>query len=130
MSSRYVRVTLIDHTVSSTLQIFLFCCAHAHRIQAYLAGSKWGSSSRPKVTVIVSTNCLSAGEALRSVDERNIIKSDFILVSAGVFPVQVLVWGQSSTRPFNTAMQGLHNLLNRAQFTLACLLTILTAVLT
>ncbi|MEW5304708.1 MAG: hypothetical protein WDW36_007300 [Sanguina aurantia] len=82
-----VNVPMIEYTLewlamNKVEEIFLFCCAHAHRIQAYLAGSKWGSSSRPKVTVIVSTNCLSAGEALRSVDERNIIKSDFILVSA------------------------------------------------
>ena len=34
-----------------------------------------------RVHTIVSTNCSSAGEALRIIDQRDIIKSDFVLVS-------------------------------------------------
>lgn len=34
-----------------------------------------------RVTTIVSTNCTSAGEALRIIDQRDVIKSDFVLVS-------------------------------------------------
>lgn len=33
-----------------------------------------------QVSTIISTNCVSAGEALRLIDQRDIIKSDFILV--------------------------------------------------
>jgi hypothetical protein len=33
------------------------------------------------VTTVVSTSCLSAGEALRLIDQKDIIKGDFILVS-------------------------------------------------
>jgi translation initiation factor eIF-2B subunit epsilon len=34
--------------------------------------------------VIVSTNCKSAGEALREIDVKDMIKSDFVLVSGDV----------------------------------------------
>jgi len=34
--------------------------------------------------VIVSTKCKSAGEALREIDVKDIIKTDFVLVSADV----------------------------------------------
>ena len=37
-----------------------------------------------KIHVVVSTSCLSAGEALRLVDQKDLIKSDFVLVSGDV----------------------------------------------
>lgn len=37
-----------------------------------------------KVSVITSTACLSAGEALRLVDQKDVIKSDFVLVSGDI----------------------------------------------
>jgi len=65
-------------------QTYVFCCAHADQIKKYLADSKWGGSGgarQMRVTTIVSTICASAGEALRIIDQRDIIKSDFVLVS-------------------------------------------------
>ncbi len=38
----------------------------------------------PQVTPIVSTNCLSAGEALRLIDQGHLIKNDFVLCSADI----------------------------------------------
>ena len=35
----------------------------------------------PQVRTIISTNCMSVGEALRRVDQEDIIKTDFVLVS-------------------------------------------------
>ena len=63
--------------------MYVFCCAHADQIKKYLSESKWGAGGAGvmRVSTIVSTNCLSAGEALRAIDQRDIIKSDFILVS-------------------------------------------------
>ena len=67
------------------VQTFVFCCAHADQIKKYLAESKWGSASgggrHMRVSTIVSTNCTSAGEALRIIEQRDIIKSDFVLVN-------------------------------------------------
>eukprot|EP00955_Chlamydomonas_euryale_P062214 358312-Chlamydomonas_euryale.AAC.3 len=37
-----------------------------------------------QVTCVVATNCKSAGEALRLVDQKDIIKSDFVLVTGAV----------------------------------------------
>ena len=37
--------------------------------------------SSAQVTLVVSTNCRSAGEALRLIDQKDIIKADFVLVS-------------------------------------------------
>ena len=72
------------------LQTYVFCCAHADQIKKYIAESKWGTTvaaggggggRQMRVHIIVSTNCSSAGEALRIIDQRDIIKSDFVLVS-------------------------------------------------
>ena len=45
-----------------------------------LSPSWWSCGSQ--VTTIVSTSCLSAGEALRIIDQRDCIKSDFVLCNA------------------------------------------------
>ena len=37
-----------------------------------------------KTTVLVAATCLSPGEALRLVDQKDVIKSDFILVTGDV----------------------------------------------
>jgi translation initiation factor eIF-2B subunit epsilon len=63
------------------LQVFVFCCAHADQIKRYLAESKWSANREMVVTTVVSTSCLSAGEALRLIDQKDIIKGDFVLVS-------------------------------------------------
>jgi translation initiation factor eIF-2B subunit epsilon len=66
------------------LQILVFCCAHADQIKAHLADSKWLKQRSPRVSTVVSTNCLSLGEAMRSLDQKDIIKGTFILVSGAV----------------------------------------------
>eukprot|EP00878_Enallax_costatus_P025702 GHUV01027523.1.p1 GENE.GHUV01027523.1~~GHUV01027523.1.p1 ORF type:complete len:112 (+),score=26.96 GHUV01027523.1:961-1296(+) len=63
------------------LQIIVFCCAHADQIKSHLADSKWLKQKSPRVVTVTSTNCLSLGEAMRSLDQKDIIKSTFILVS-------------------------------------------------
>ena len=37
-----------------------------------------------KLHVVISTSCLSAGEALRLMDQKDMIKSDFVLVGGDV----------------------------------------------
>lgn len=56
-------------------------CHHADDFIALMRLSPSSLPPPPKVTPIVSTNCISAGEALRLIDHKDIIKSDFILVS-------------------------------------------------
>lgn len=38
------------------------------------------AANNVQVTVLVSTNCSSAGEALRLIDQKHLIKNDFVLV--------------------------------------------------
>ncbi|KAI8468580.1 MAG: nucleotide-diphospho-sugar transferase [Monoraphidium minutum] len=77
---------LIEYTLewlalNKVEEIYVFCCAHADQIKRYLGESKWLKQRSPRITTVVSRNCLSAGEALRALDQKDIIKGDFILVS-------------------------------------------------
>jgi translation initiation factor eIF-2B subunit epsilon len=55
-------------------QVFLFCCSNADKVQEYVNSTKWGSDPSFDVKVVVSTNCFSAGEAMRLIDQQDIIK--------------------------------------------------------
>lgn len=59
----------------------MFCCAHAAQVEAHLRVSRWLCQPGFAVSTIVSTDCLSAGDALRLVDQRNVVRGDFVLVS-------------------------------------------------
>ena len=78
---------LIDYTVeflavSGVQEIFVLCCAHADQIKAHLEASRWNLSTSPvKLRILVSEDCTSVGDALRSIDSLSLIKSDFVLVS-------------------------------------------------
>lgn len=81
---------MIEHTLqwlekAGVEECYVFCCAHAKQVESYLDGMGW---TRPKrrmrVLVITSEECTSAGEALRAVDQRNVMRGDFILTSADV----------------------------------------------
>uniref|UniRef100_A0A383VLX2 Translation initiation factor eIF2B subunit epsilon n=1 Tax=Tetradesmus obliquus TaxID=3088 RepID=A0A383VLX2_TETOB len=81
-----VNVPLLEYTLewlalNKVEEILVFCCAHADQIKAHLADSKWLKQRSPRVSTVVSTNCLSLGEAMRSLDQKDIIKGTFILVS-------------------------------------------------
>ena len=65
-------------------EVFVFCCAHAEQITAYLEQSAWSSTNGFVVHTIVSTNCVSAGEALRLIDHRHVVRADFVLVHGDV----------------------------------------------
>lgn len=66
------------------MQVYVVACAHAEQIQKYLNASSWTKQRGFKVHIVVSTNCRSAGEALRLIDQKDVIKSNFILVSGDV----------------------------------------------
>jgi translation initiation factor eIF-2B subunit epsilon len=65
-------------------EVFVFCCAHAEQIVAYLESSAWSQTPGFVVHTIVSTNCISAGEAMRLIDHRHVIRADFVLVHGDV----------------------------------------------
>ncbi len=50
-----------------------------------LSSSKWGGDSSPmEVTTVVSEDCLSVGDALRDIDAKSLIQSDFVLVNGDI----------------------------------------------
>ncbi|KAJ3023506.1 UNVERIFIED_CONTAM: hypothetical protein HDU68_008576 [Siphonaria sp. JEL0065] len=82
-------VPLIEYTLeflatAGVEQIYVVCCSHADQIKAYLKTSRWGKSTFPKVTTVVSQQLASTGDALRDLDAKQLLKSDFILVSGDV----------------------------------------------
>lgn len=63
------------------MQVFVVCCAHAGQIEAHLKASSWAQRKKPKLTVLTAAACLSPGEVLRFIDQKDLIKNDFILVT-------------------------------------------------
>lgn len=81
-----VNTPMIDYTLAwlesaGVEEVFVFCCSHSKQIINYLNKSKWVNQPNFSVTTIESLSCISAGDALRLIYERNVITSDFILVS-------------------------------------------------
>jgi hypothetical protein len=84
-----VNAPLLDYTLewlamNAVDEVFVFCCAHSDQVEAHLAAAGWLRCGKFRVRTVVATNCLSAGDALRVLDQRDLIKSDFILVSGDV----------------------------------------------
>jgi translation initiation factor eIF-2B subunit epsilon len=69
---------------SGVQQVHILCCSHADLIKQYLLNSPKWADGELEINIIPSYNCMSAGEALRLVDQEGIIKDDFILVSGDV----------------------------------------------
>ncbi|KAJ1561139.1 hypothetical protein HK405_004814 [Cladochytrium tenue] len=91
-----MNVPLIEYTLeflalSGVQEILLVCCAHSEKIKEYLRteelsgrGSRWAKSTLPKVSTFVSQELRSVGDALRDLDAKQVLKSDFILVSGDI----------------------------------------------
>jgi len=79
-------VPLLEYTLEFLLaadvqHVIIFCCAHAEKIKSYIQTSKWASpDAGMEVCTIVSDSCLSLGDALRDLEAKSIIRSDFVLV--------------------------------------------------
>jgi len=79
-------VPLLEYTLEFLLaadvqHAIIFCCAHAEKIKSYIQSSKWASPDvGMEVCTIVSDSCLSLGDALRDIEAKSIIRSDFVLV--------------------------------------------------
>ncbi|ELU00049.1 hypothetical protein CAPTEDRAFT_153443 [Capitella teleta] len=77
-------VPVIDYTLeflnsAGIQETFIFVCSHADQVKAHIA-KRW-SQSEMDVQVLVSEDCLSAGDALRDIDAKSVIHSDFVLIN-------------------------------------------------
>ena len=62
-------------------EVFVFCCAHAGADHVVPGTERLEQHERIRgAEAIVSTNCISAGEALRLIDHRHVVRADFVLV--------------------------------------------------
>merc|ERR1719375_1516744 len=63
-------------------EVFVFCCAHAELVMEHV--EKYGGrlAGGAALHTVVSTACTSAGEALRLIYEQNIVRTDFVLMTA------------------------------------------------
>lgn len=69
---------MIDYTLAwlesaGVEEVFVFCCAHVKQVTEYLETTKWFSQPNFKVSTIESHNCVSAGDALRLIYEKNVV---------------------------------------------------------
>ena len=84
-------VPMIEYTLEflaagGVQEIYIFCCAHADEVERYIVES---DMERRLATVSLHVlksqgECMSAGDALREVEARGVIKSDFVLVPGDV----------------------------------------------
>lgn len=81
VNSCMIEYTLEWLAASGVEIVYVLCCSHAEQIKAYLSRpGKWAQGSMA-IKFVTSYNCVSVGEALRLVDNKGIIKDDFVLVS-------------------------------------------------
>ncbi|XP_078177214.1 translation initiation factor eIF2B subunit epsilon-like isoform X2 [Carex rostrata] len=82
-----VNTPMIDYTLAwlesvGAEEVFLFCCAHAEQVKEYISKSPWGQSRASfSITTIESNSSISAGDALRFIEGKNVIRGDFILIT-------------------------------------------------
>ncbi|XP_078152649.1 trimeric LpxA-like enzyme [Carex rostrata] len=82
-----VNTPMIDYTLAwlesvGAEEVFLFCCAHAEQVKEYISKSHWGQSRASfSITTIESNFSISAGDALRFIEGKNVIRGDFILIT-------------------------------------------------
>lgn len=81
-----INIPMIDYTLewlasAGVEEVFVFCCAHAKQVTSYLESSAWQTQPNFKVMPIESHDCVSVGEALRLIDQRNVVRGDFVLIS-------------------------------------------------
>ncbi|RUS85553.1 hypothetical protein EGW08_006696 [Elysia chlorotica] len=86
-----VNVPLIDYTLealaaSQVQEVFVFCCHLGEQIREHIRNSKWqdGRSSSMTITTLLSDSCISVGDALREIDAKSLIRSDFLLITGNL----------------------------------------------
>jgi hypothetical protein len=80
-----VNVPLIDYSIEMLMSsgietIYVVCVTHADKIQAHVNASQWAAN----IKCIVSTTAQTVGDALRRIQDENVIETDFVLCHADV----------------------------------------------
>lgn len=82
---------LLDYTLDSLFhngvgEVILYCSTAPAMIRTWLANSKWSQEQHPScrpmnITIIVNEDSRSMGDACRDLDEKGIVRGDFLLVN-------------------------------------------------
>ncbi|XP_005102163.1 translation initiation factor eIF-2B subunit epsilon [Aplysia californica] len=85
-----VNVPLLDYTLealatSGVQEVFVVCCHLGDQVRGHIRQSKWQDCGSPMaVTAVMSDSCLSMGDALREIDSKALIRTDFILIMGDI----------------------------------------------
>lgn len=81
-----IEYTLEFLAAGGVQEVFIFCCAHAEEVERYITESNLAQrlATITLHVMLAQGACTSAGDALREVEARGVIKSDFILVPGDV----------------------------------------------
>jgi len=82
---------LLDYTLESLFlnkvtEVILYLSSSPSSVRSWLASSKWSQEFPPEcrplnISIIVNEDCRSVGDACRDLDEKGIVRGDFLLVS-------------------------------------------------
>ncbi|XP_052825505.1 translation initiation factor eIF-2B subunit epsilon [Octopus bimaculoides] len=80
-----VNIPLIEYSLeflaaAGIEEIFVFCSSHFNQIDEYLRDAGWYKKSSLIVTVVILKGCYSLGDAMRDIDNRALIRNDFVLL--------------------------------------------------
>ncbi|KAI4260928.1 MAG: hypothetical protein LQ352_000083 [Teloschistes flavicans] len=81
---------LIEYTLeflasSGVEDILIYCGSHTEQVEDYVNSSRWKLPSSPfKNLVILKSDATSVGDAMRDIDNRDLITGDFLLVAGDV----------------------------------------------
>ena len=67
-------------------QVLLYLSSHASTVKAWLKSSRWSQDSALPplaISVIVNEECRSVGDACRDLDEKGVVRGEFVLVGPG-----------------------------------------------
>ncbi|KAI5798343.1 nucleotide-diphospho-sugar transferase [Pyronema domesticum] len=81
-------VPLIEYTLewlafAGVKDVFIFASTHSDKIEEYIRSSKWNKPSSPfdKCQIVMSPSSFSVGDAMRELDGKGMITTDFLLIN-------------------------------------------------
>ncbi|KAL8735583.1 MAG: hypothetical protein Q9166_000752 [cf. Caloplaca sp. 2 TL-2023] len=81
---------LIEYTLeflahAGVEDVFVYCGSHGEQVEKYVNASRWKLPASPfKNLVLLKSDAASVGDAMRDLDNRDLITGDFLLVSGDV----------------------------------------------
>lgn len=81
---------LIEYTLeflatAGVSEVYVICSSHAKQVEKYLKSSKWNQPTSPfSLSTIASPGSHSVGDVMRELDNKGLIRSDFLLISGDI----------------------------------------------